>query len=274
MEKWMLARHLIDAKKALDSLWFISEHLQELYNPYELCYDNRSRFYINTCAVLDNSVCLNGKKGGVCATDSVVKRIYTERDKYYAHKDKNYSPKYPYASIEKEAFSLQAELRHVRKLCCDYLPHCLTLDFVCYDGNLFRQINKILPADEQHINLLKYPLRGVPFGGQQRKVNILHDIDEVKLLSSEERRKYGVLFEDGLTIEEGLQKRQDSCIMFNALSGENVWVRYPKDAFDAYKELQSLGLFDKFGIEHHRIVREILFEESVNQEVQNDENPS
>lgn len=55
--KWEIAYYLIEAKKAVDSLWYISHHVGELYDVRQLCNDRRSQYYINTCAVLDKTVC-------------------------------------------------------------------------------------------------------------------------------------------------------------------------------------------------------------------------
>lgn len=88
IKQWELARNLIDAKKAVDSLWYISKHIKELHNPRELCNSKRNDYYINICAVLDKSICKNGKKKEFVNSDSTIARLYNERDKHYAHKDK------------------------------------------------------------------------------------------------------------------------------------------------------------------------------------------
>ena len=250
IEQWELARNLIDAKKALDSLWFISQHLQDLYNVRELCYDRRNRYYINACAVLDKTVCKNGNdKKQLKQNDFIVMQLYTERDKYYAHKDKNYVPSYPYATIKAESLSLQQELRHVRQLCKDFLPDMVTLDFVCYDGELFRRIEKINPKDEEQIKQRKYPFYNKPIAGVpmfERK--ILYDIDDLKSLSDAEREEYCVTVDDGLTMEEGLQNRQDMCIKANVLFDQNMWASPNEDAWNDYIKAREKGFFNKFGI--------------------------
>lgn len=250
-EKWQLARNLLDAKKALDSLWYISKHIKELYDVIGLCYNSRSDYYINACAVLDKSICSNNKKKAIVDTDSTVKRIYTERDKHYAHKDKGYKPSFPYSSLEAEALSLQNELRHIRTMCADYLPDILTLDFVCYDGRLFRQIEKVNPTDEEKINAQKYPLYNQPvYYDKHNTVSFkaLYDVDDLNGLSEEEKSKYGVVVENGLTFEEGLQKRQDACIRLNILSGSNDWwCSINEDVWKEILYLRDIGVFDKFG---------------------------
>lgn len=250
IEKWHLARNLLDAKKALDSLWYISKHITDLYDVRGLCYNSRSDYYINVCAVLDKSICSNGKKRNIVETDSVVKRVYTERDKHYAHKDKGYKPSFPYSSLDAEAISLQDELRHIRKICSNYLPDVLTLDFVCYDGRLFRQIEKINPADEERINSQKYPSYNKSFISERQKAishKILYDVDDLKGLSEEEKSKYGVVCENGLTFEEGVQKRQDFCVKFNIMSNTTCWYCVNEPEWKRLLFFREIGVFDKFG---------------------------
>lgn len=250
IEQWELARNLIDAKKALDSLWFISQHFQDLYNVRELCYDRRNRYYINICAVLDKTICKNrNRKRQLQQNDSIVIRLFTERDKHYAHKDKDYIPFAPYASLEAEAMALQKELQHIRELCKEYLPDAVTLDFVCYDGELFRRIEKINPKDEEKIKQQKYPLYNIPMVGTPLfSAKILYDIDDLKAMSDEERKEYCVTVDDGLTFEEGLQNRQDMCIKVNVLYNENMWASPNEKAWNDSLQARKDGFFDKFGI--------------------------
>lgn len=249
IEKWQLARNILDAKKAIDSLWFISLHGQELYNVRDLCYGKRSDYYINVCALLDKSICPKKEKKNITNTDSVIKRIYTERDKHYAHKDTSYIPSFPYSSLKAEAFSLQNELRHIRNRCSDYLPDVFTLDYVCYDGQLFRQIEKINPVDEAKIKEQKYPLQnnsGYSENGNDTRT-ILYDIDDLNGLSEEEKRQFCVVIEDGLTFEEGIQKRQDACVRINVLFDENMWCSISQSVWKEVQELRNNGYYDKFG---------------------------
>lgn len=258
IEQWKLVRNLIDAKKALDSLWFISQHLQDLYNVRELCYDRRSRYYINVCAVLDKTVCKNrNNKKQLQQDDSIVIRLFTERDKHYAHKDKDYVSSIPYASLEAEAISLQQELQHIRELCKEHLPDAVTLDFVCYDGELFRRIEKINPKDEERIKQKKYPLYNTPIVGTPMfSAKILYDIDDLKAMSDKERKEYCVTVDDGLTFEEGLQNRQDMCIKVNVLYNENMWVSLNEKAWNDSLQAREDGFFDKFSIIQPEAIRQ------------------
>lgn len=125
--KWEIAFYLIEAKKAVDSLWYISNHVGELYDVGQLCNDRRSQYYINTCAVLDKTVCDGkGKKKELTQNDNVIAHIYYERDKHYAHKDSDYKQNYPWTNLEQEAFALQEELRHILEKCKDYTDDSFT----------------------------------------------------------------------------------------------------------------------------------------------------
>lgn len=249
IEQWKLARNIIDAKKAVDSLWFISKHLTELYNVGELCNSKRSDYYINICAVLDKSVCKNGKKKEFINSDSIIARVYNERDKHYAHKDKNYQPSFSWNSLETEALSYQSELKHLYTLCKNDLPDEITLDFVCYDGELFRRIEKILPKDEVEIKKKKYLLykQSIPKNLKTYTFNIFYDIDDLQGMSDEEKSQYGIVIENGLTIEEGVQLRQDACIKINVLFDKNIWYSINKEYWKECKKMQDDGFIDKYG---------------------------
>ena len=264
IEQWELARNFLDAKKAVDSLWYISIHHADLYNVSDLCNVKRTIYYINACAVLDKSICKNGKKKEFVNSDFVISRLYNERDKHYAHKDKNYKPNFPWSSLEVEVLSYQSELKHLLHVCCNYLPNEFTLNFVCYDSELFRRIEKISPEDEEKIKSRKYPLYkySIPKKVEKHIVKILWDIDDLKNISNEEKNKYGIVVEDGLTFEERLQLRQDAFIRINVLFDENVWCSPNKDSWDECQKLIQEGFFDKFGcIDLEKATEEIIKQE-------------
>lgn len=266
-EQWELARTIIDAKKALDSLWYISKHDKEIYNIRGLCYDKRSIYYINACAILDKTICSNkNKKKQLQQNDSNIQHLYYERDKNYAHKDPNYIPLYPYASIEAEVLSLQQELQYIKNLCIDFLPKSLTVDFICYDGELFRRINKISPEDEETINKQKYPLLSKHFNFKhQIEKRILWNIDDLKLLTDDERKNCGLILKDGLTLEERLHNFQDFCINFNILFNKDLWYSLNKQVFDECISLRDKGFFNEFNIiQPTRLYETIMSRESLN----------
>lgn len=259
--KWEIAFYLIEAKKAVDSLWYISNHVGELYDVRQLCNDRRSQYYINTCAVLDKTVCDGkGKKKELTQNDNVIAHIYYERDKHYAHKDSDYKQNYPWTNLEQEAFALQEELRHILEKCKDYLPQVLTLDFVCYDSVQYRYINKIGKSDEEKIKEEKHPLYNNPFQLNAKPIRKkpIYDIEVIKSIPDDKHNEYCVVIESGLTFEEDLQNRQDALIKLNMLCGKNLWCRKNESMWNECLRLRKLGIFDAFGrLNCRRIIEEI-----------------
>lgn len=262
VKEWKIARYVLDAKMATDSLWFIGQHSKGMYKPEKLCKSKRSDYYINICVVLDKTICKkSGKKKELSASYPIVERLYRERDKHYAHKDENYILSFPWSSIEQEALSYQQELSFVRDLCKEYLPKKFTLNYVCYDSELFRMIEKISPKEEEKIMRHKYPL--YPSRTQETlrykySFKLLQDVDELNNLTDEEKKNYGVIFENGLTFEESLQLQQEACIKINILFDENIWCSPNQKVWKECIDLREHGFFDKFGcINLEKVINEI-----------------
>ena len=140
LSEWELARYVIDAKKCIDSIMFISDNLSKLRHIDIKKRTNsiRNEFFINCCIILDDTF---GKcKKELCNSDEVIKSLYYERDKNTAHKDINYKAKI-YKSFREMIIDMKCQLKHLKKVCKDYLPVELTLDFVSHDKELFRLID-------------------------------------------------------------------------------------------------------------------------------------
>ena len=221
-EKWKLANILFDAKLALDSLWYISKHINEIYGVNRFIYDNRSKYYINCCAVMDRSIFSGNKNKDIKKSDGMINNIYT-------FKDKNYRLKIPFSSLEYEVYSLWDEILHVRDLCSAWLPNIFTLDFVCFDAILYRTLNKINIKDEEEIRKLKFPLYD---NSKKVDYNIIRAVDDIRVENANERGKYKVLIEEGLVLGEGFQNRQKACILFNIANNGNMWCRVNSKRFD------------------------------------------
>ena len=75
MTNWELARYLIDAKKSIDSLMYISLHKQELtmINLRDAINEKRRSFYVNLCVVLDK--CFPNSKKEICQ-DPIIDSVY------------------------------------------------------------------------------------------------------------------------------------------------------------------------------------------------------
>lgn len=248
-KKWELAKIIIDAKKNVDSMWYIAENVPIIanINLRDREYSVLQNFYVNCCAVLDKSFPKQKKK--LCTEDEVIDRIYYERDKKYAHKDDDYEP-VPFQSLLELTERLKSQLLYVRAKCAAYLPKELTLDFVPHDRELFRLINGLTADKEEEIKRKKYIGYGqaIPERNNTLTFKPLYDTDDLKRLPEEERKKYCVIIENGLNSYEGLQNRQDSCIRVNLLFGEKMWVTPNADALKMVQELKRYGFMDQYEI--------------------------
>lgn len=252
MEKWELARYLIDAKKCVDSVLYISKHVEQLqyYDLRELIDGKRNTFYINCCAVIDKTIApKTSAKRTLCANDPIVNLLYQERDKNSAHKDDDYVPQ-PFDKIEEIAFQMKEQIIHVRELFKEHLPKEVTLDFVPHDKALFRAVHKLLADDEEKILQKKYPFRNtaVPEGENTQSITILHDTLDLRTIPEEARKEYGVVINDGINLYEGIQERQDSAIRVNLLYNLNIWCSVSEENLKKHQELVQLGAYDDFDI--------------------------
>lgn len=218
MNDWQLARYLIDAKKCIDSLLYIDKNIDNIsnLNIYEIIEAKLRHFYINLCILLDNglssTILKNLKK-----EDDIIKNIYYERDKNYAHKDINYERK-EFDNRKSLICKLQKEIEYCFKVCKEKLPKCITINYVSYDKNLFRFANQISPILEKELKNVLYSNNNL-INGENYKV--FNDTEEIKNVAN--NNEYAVIIENGLTLKEGLQNRQDSCIKINVLYNLNTW---------------------------------------------------
>ena len=250
MTQWELARYIIDAKKCVDSIWYIADNVKLIANinlreKVDLILHN---FYINVCTVLDNTFIK--KKKELCAKDKIVERIYYERDKKYAHKDINYKPT-PFNNFYELKDRLINQIVHVRNLCKQMLPKILTLDFVPHDKELFRFINGLTAEKEEEIKRKKYPLYNVPISNGENLItkSVLHEVDELRGLTEEQKNEYCVVVENGLNTYEGIQLRQEGCIKINILTGNtNMWVSPIAKNLKKFQQLKHKGFIDQFEI--------------------------
>lgn len=285
--KWENANFLIIAKKCIDSFLYISKNLAELSN-----LDLRDRadklrqiFYINLANVLDEYYKSPTKKKIIKQNDEIIARIYYERNKKSAHRDDDYSPRM-YSSLENEIEDKKIELIHVKELCSEVLPDIVTIDFVPHDKELFRLVNRINATLETDANKIKYPnstfhsyqlseegkhvfksfnteeqdkRTAKMFGYDYNKVYELYplqSIDDIKIMSDEEKQRHAVILENGINSYEGLQNRQDSCIKINMLYGLNRWCVADMNVLKQFEDLKKLGFLDVFEIPHLEILND------------------
>ena len=243
MKKWELARYLIDAKKCVDSILYISEHVKDLsnLNLREVVQDKLSKYYINLRTVYCDSFSSKERKEMI-KNDTVFERTMYEADKNYAHKD----PEYDYKEIESFNSlieSLKEKINHCRELCKCTLPDVLTLDFVEHDPVLFRLLNKIDKAEEERLMKLKHPAYGKNPAKDVvgKTMKVFSDTEQIKTV--EDPYQYASIISVGLTERETIQTLQDGFIRTNVLAGTDIW---PHSDMEKHKEmrkfLEEIGL--------------------------------
>lgn len=248
MNKWELTRYLIEAKKCIDSLIYISLNICKLVNIKlrEKAETIRRNFYINVCVVLDNSFPKDKKK--ICSNSKIIAHIYHERDKNSAHKDPTYIPR-EYNSWEDEIKDKKAELGFVRELCRNYLPNVVTLDYVPHDREMFRLVNAVTIDKEETIKRIKHSSYGQKMIGISFKtIKAFNDTEDIRTIPAEKRHEYGVLFEVGLNGYETQQNYQNDCIKFNVLCEQNFWIIPDPQNESIMEQLVANGFLDVFEI--------------------------
>lgn len=240
MNKWELTRYLIDAKKCVDNIMFISLNIKSLINlSVRDIVDNRLRkFYINLKVVYDK--CISKEKRRILANeDSIYRDTCTERDKNYAHKDDNYVSS-DFNSLNEVVEVLKTRIIHCFELCKDKLPDVITLDFIDYDRDLYRFINGINYAKEQELMKQQHPHYGdnsdfVSDGNNTVTKKVFYDTKDIKKISKVE--DYTVILNAGLTVRKGIQEMQDGCIRINVLFNQNMWVTPNMDVINEMKKM-------------------------------------
>lgn len=252
--QWELAKYLIDAKKDIDSIMFISENINQFHAIIikEYIERNRSDFYINLCVILDdhckrNQITNKNKKEYFDKISLIIDGIYFERDKNYAHKDDDYRET-NYNTIDEMICSMKKQIYKVKDICKITLPEVITLDFVPYDKTLFRLINGITRKKEEEILKTKHKEYRTIYEHEQNDelyIKLVTNINSLKGLSKEEQQKFGVILEDGLNYFEGLQNRQDYCILINYIHGLESWSEFNSEYYQYYKKYRN-SVFDAF----------------------------
>jgi len=243
MTKWELARYLIDAKKSVDTILFLSKSGEKvsMIDIRNVVKETKRKFYMNACIVLDK--CFPKKKKEICRSE-IINSIYYERDKNYAHKDENYVQKH-YDSMDSIADEMKKQLEAVFNLCRDLLPESLTLDYLPFDSTLFRLANGITKEMEGAAFKIKHPNAGVTITGENTKVfNVFDDTEDIRTISPDMRKEYATIFCAGINMEETIQNLQDGCIKTNVLHGLDMWVSIKYDRLAQIVRMREVGLLD------------------------------
>lgn len=248
MNKWELAYYLIDAKKSIDILLYIQQNHSKLthIDLVERVKKTLDNFYLKCAIVLEKSH--PSQKKSLCNRYEEIESIYKERDKNVAHKDDDYQP--TNKNFNEKIDYLKECIVVVKDVCQNCLPDKLTLNYVPFDGELFRIVHGITVDMQKHIDSCKY-------NNQQNQIDtnikygekiLVSDVDDIKQINVEDASKYGILIKNGINCEEGLQNRQDACIKINLLFGKNMWVVFNEEDWQKQQYYRSLGFFDQFDI--------------------------
>lgn len=249
MTKWETARYFIDAKKCIDSVWYIAENGKYVSNiNLRKKIDTLLReFYINCCVVLDET----HNKKALCQENSTIDRIYYERDKDKAHKDANYKP-IKFSSLLELRDIMKGQLSAVHINCSSVLPNNITLNYVPHDRELFRLVHSITAETEEKIKEAKYPLYNKsnpdPNNPQTIKKTVFDDTEDIRDIPNDQKDQYAVIVENGINLFEGLQERQDACVKLNVLYNQNIWCSIPDKKVELLIKLTNLGLLDIFSM--------------------------
>ncbi len=249
MDKWKLTRYVLDAKKSVDTMLYLSENVDKLsmIDIREEVNEVKRKFYVNVCIVLDK--CFPKQKKEICK-ESIIKAVYYERDKNYAHKDDNYNSK-EYSSIYEIADEIKKQLQYVVHYCENYLPKEITLDFVVFDSKLFRIVNGITKEIEEQILNFKHPGRGKKMNISKedtKTFKVFSDTEDIKKIPQNARNQYATIFSVGICMEETMQHLQDSVVKTNVLYGTNIWISINQKQLGKILKMRKLGLLDVYDI--------------------------
>lgn len=251
MNQWELAKYLIDAKKCIDSLLYISDHVSELRNTdlRKKADQIRGTFYINLCIVIDHVFPSKETRWNIRKSDETINRIYYERNKNFAHKNSGYKPR-KYDSWASEIQDKQKEIEEVLKLCKDALPAIITLDYVPHDRVLFRVVNALSAEKEEAIKKIKHPLydQPIPAGVEGFTKKAIYDIDDIR--DVENPNEYCTVCEVGINQNETMQNIQDFCIISNAFNNTDMWCSPNEPNFLKIQKLKDNGFMDEFEVMH------------------------
>lgn len=248
MNEWEIARYLIDAKKEVDSLWYIAANMYQINGDIRRLVElRRNTFYINAAVVVDKFIDArpygtNKKlyKNNLQASNHLIEKLYMYRDKHAAHKDDDFQDT-EFKSVMDIVRECITILKEVKNVCASILPNNITLNFVCYDGNLFRLIYGIDKDFECKIGKFKYTWPKLTTNKYIPK-KIFQDTED--LWKVKDPSEYCVILKDGLTLEEGIQTRQDAAIRLNVLYGKDVWPKPDEKMYLANLMARKLGDMD------------------------------
>lgn len=223
MNKWELAKILIDCKKNVDSILFIANNIKSMsnLNIRDIVQSKLRDFFIGLRTIYEKTF-TKKELSDLIMTDEIIKQTKYHTDKKYAHKDEEYKP-LKFDNIFQLSEIMKTYIGHCRNVCKEKLPDNVTLNYLSFDKVLFRTIYSITPEKEEKIKKLLHVNYGkISTDSSVKTYKAFHDIDDLNEI--ENKNEYAVLIEDGIIPSEGLQNRQDAVIRINVLFNENIWV--------------------------------------------------
>lgn len=239
MLKWEITRYLIDSKKVVDSIMYISENIENLknLNLRNMIYEKLETFYVKVRVVYDKTFTKIEKKN-LTEKDEIYKATMYESDKNYAHKDDDYKIT-EVESLKHLIEILKKQLIHCKELCSKSLPSVISLDFIPYDHDLFRIVNGITPEKEEILEKILYEKEEKIFQDKElRSLKVFEDTEDIKLVKN--KNEYGVVVKNGINFLEALQNRQDACIKTNVLFDQNIWCNIKGNLIELEKQFEFL----------------------------------
>ena len=247
MTEWEIARYLIDAKKEVDSLWFVAVNTNKINGNIKRIVENhRNTFYVNAATVIDKLSATKEKrfKQELCKNNVLIDRLFYFRDKHSAHKDDDFRDS-KYTSLMEIVNECIQILKEVKKVSQEILPDNITLNFVCYDPEHFRNIYGINKEIEEKINLSKHPF-------YNKEIQVKNPITKKIFNDTEDLWQVGnkddccTVLKDGLTMDESLQNTQDWCIKTNVLYETDIWAVMKDSKRRACLMMIKMGYLDIF----------------------------
>lgn len=247
--KWVLAEYFLSAKKAVDTILYISKYHKSI-SPYILKKrsDEAQRIFYISCAIVIDKALSKKTRNSIRSENQIIQAIYYERDKKYAHADNDYQ-KSEFSSFAELAEILKTRLGEVYFVCQDALPSCFASpDYVIFDSELFRIVNQIDYRREQEILDIKYPGRKLTMSNLAQNAHIIKALnysEDIKSIPENKRNEYGIVLKMGLTLEESVQSLQDSFVLINIYFDKDVWVSIKKGIDKLYQTAREKGLMNE-----------------------------
>lgn len=149
-DKWKNVGYLETAVGCVRSLIYYSEHQEECdyaFSEEKVVSEKYREFILNLSYVLDSFCCNIGgnktkNKKTLCIMSPIIQRIYYERDKNFAHKDKEYVQTAP-ISLEAQIEEMKKMIGAVKAICAEVLSCEYRITYFAYDDNLRFLVNSL-----------------------------------------------------------------------------------------------------------------------------------